>query len=84
MKKNKATHMDYSKLLDRAKKLGFDQKKLAEAAGISESHFCRKLGGEYAFTQTEIITIAEILGILAEEYGLYFFSPKVEKTQLAV
>jgi len=72
--------MDYSGLLSKAKDLGMDQKKLAETAGISESHFCRKLKGEFAFTQTEIITIAEILGIFADEYGLYFFTPKVEKT----
>lgn len=65
--------VDYSELLERAKKQGYNQKELAAAANISESHFCLKLSSEYAFKQTEIQRICEILSIDEEEIGRYFF-----------
>lgn len=67
--------MDYSKLSGRIKERGYTQKSLAEAVGISESQFCQKLSGKYAFKQTEIRKICDILDIEAEEIGAYFFSP---------
>ena len=67
--------MDYSKLSGRIKECGYTQKSLAEAAGISEGQFCQKLSGKYAFKQTEIHNICDLLGIEATEIGAYFFSP---------
>ena len=73
--------MDYGKLLGRMKELGYTQKAVAESIGITESHFSRKISGEYAFKQSEIQAICELLGITATDIGAYFFNPKVEKNQ---
>ena len=67
--------MNYAKLLGRTKELGLTQKALAEEIGVSESHFCRKLAGEFAFKQSEIRSICEVLRIEAGEIGAYFFTP---------
>lgn len=73
--------MDYSKLIGRATELGFTQKALAERIGLSESHFCRKINGRFSFKQKEIRDICEVLSISSDEIGLYFFTPRVEKSQ---
>lgn len=74
--------MDYTQLLNRARECGYlTQKELACAANISEGQFCQKILGNYAFKQTEISTICELLKIQAEDIGQYFFTPKVAKTQ---
>lgn len=73
--------MDYSKLIGRAAELGYTQKALAERIGVSESHFCQKLNGNYSFKQKEIRDICDALLIASDEIGTYFFTPKVEKTQ---
>ena len=68
--------MDYSKLLGRIKEKGYSQKSLAEVIGLSESHFCQKLAGKYAFKQSEMRDICKILDIDGTEIGAYFFSPR--------
>ena len=73
--------MDYSKLIGRAAELGYSKKALAEKIGLSESHFCQKINGHYSFKQKEIREICEVLEIASDEIGLYFFTPKVEKSQ---
>ena len=74
--------MDYGKVLGRMAELGFTQKSLARSAGMGRSQLNLKLKGKYAFKQSEIGKICELLKIPANEIGLYFFTPKVEKTQL--
>lgn len=73
--------MDYSKLIGRAAEFGYTQKAIAEKIGVSESHFCQKLNGNYSFKQKEIRDICEVLEIASDEIGIYFFTPKVEKAQ---
>lgn len=73
--------MDYSKLKAKMVEKGFNQKKLAKEIGISESHFVRKLKGEYPFTQKEINLICQILEIEQVEIGSYFFTHLVKKTK---
>lgn len=68
--------MDYTKLLDRAREKGQNQKSLAALIGLSESHLCRKLSGEYAFKQSEISTLCDVLNIEGEEIGSFFFCAK--------
>lgn len=68
--------MDYGKLLGRIKELGYTQKAVSKAIGVTESHFSRKLSGEYVFKQSEIQSICELLHIPSEEIGKYFFWPK--------
>lgn len=74
--------MDYSKLLGKIKERGHTQKSIAKEIGISESHFCQKLSGNYSFKQSDIQKLCELLEISASEIGDYFFTAKVEKTQL--
>lgn len=68
--------MDYRKLLGRIKEKGYTQKELAERIGLSESHLCQKLLGRYAFKQSEMRDICNVLDISGTEIGAYFFSPK--------
>lgn len=68
--------LDYSKLLGRIKEKGYTQKSISELISVSESHFCRKLSGEFSFRQSEIQRVCEILDIPAREIGDYFFCAK--------
>lgn len=73
--------MDYSRLLGKIREKGFTQKSLSENIGVSESHLCQKLAGNYAFKQTEMKKICDLLEISGEEIGSYFFTPELEKAQ---
>ena len=73
---------DYSKLLGRIKEYGYTQETLAKGIGITESSMSLKLNNKAPFKQIEIRLICKILGIPNNEIGVYFFTPKVEKTQL--
>ncbi len=68
--------MDYGKLLGKIRETGLTQKAVAEHIGLTESHFSRKLSGEFAFKQSEIQRICNLLNISADEIGAYFFTPK--------
>lgn len=70
--------MDYTELIVLIKKNGFTQKSVAKAVNLTESHFSRKLSGEYPFTQIEIQKLCEMLKIRGEDIAKYFFTPKVE------
>lgn len=70
------TKMDYSKLRGRIAECGITQKVLAEKAGISECQLCQKISGRYAFKQSEIVNICNILCIDMSKIPDYFFSPK--------
>ncbi|EIW19964.1 MULTISPECIES: helix-turn-helix domain-containing protein [Pelosinus] len=60
-------------LLTKRKKAG----DISDALGISKSAFYRKLKGETAFTQVEIVKIREILGITNERMIEIFFNEEV-------
>ncbi len=68
--------MDYGKLLGKMRELGLSQKAVAEHIGLTESHFSRKLSGEFAFKQSEMQQICNLLNITSDEIGAYFFTPK--------
>lgn len=68
--------MNYNLLRNRMYDCGITQKECASRIGMSEGTLSRKLAGEYAFKQDEIMAIGEILGIDGSEIGKYFFSPK--------
>ncbi len=74
--------MDYSRLLGRLRECGLTQKELAEIIGISEGQMSQKIQGNYPFKQSEIGSVCDTLGINQTDIGLYFFTPKVEKSQL--
>lgn len=67
--------MDYAMLRRRIKRFGLTQQECAEKIGVSESHFNRKLAGEYVFRQDEINKLCVLLNIGSTEIGLYFFTP---------
>lgn len=67
---------DYSSLTDRMKEKHIAKKELAKKVGISESHFVRKLSGEFSFKQEEIAKICTILEIEAENIPRFFFCQK--------
>lgn len=73
--------MDYTLLRGRIRDCGLTQKECACRIGISEGQLNRKLAGDFVFRQDEIDKLSDLLDIRAEEIGLYFFSPKVEKYQ---
>lgn len=64
---------NYAALLGKIKEMGFTQRGLASAAGISESMLSAKLNGHYPFTQTDIQNIATVLDISPMDFGRYFF-----------
>ena len=72
---------DYSKLLGRIKECGFTQESLAKHIGIAESSMCLKLNNKANFRHIEIFLICDALEIALEEIGVYFFVPKVRKTE---
>ena len=72
---------DYSKLLGRTKECGFTQGALAKHIGIAESSLCLKLNNKACFKHPEIVAICEALDIDPTEVGVYFFTPKVRKTE---
>ena len=74
--------MDYRKVFGRMAELGMTQRGLAEAIKMGRSQLNLKLNGKYAFKQSEIEKICNVLQIPVEEIGNYFFTPKVEKSQL--
>ena len=68
--------MDYTEVLQRMRKCGYTQRKLASAIGITEEQFCKKLAGQYDFKQSEILRICAVLDISRENIGRYFFTEK--------
>lgn len=75
--------MDYGKLSGRIRECGYTQKRLALEIGTSEGQFSQKMQGNYPFKQSEIERICDVLRIESADIGSYFFTPRVEKTQLS-
>ena len=77
-----AQQFDYSKLLGRTKEKGYTMKTLAESIGVNASTLSLKLSNKAQFTQNDIHKTCSVLGIDAKHIGVYFFTPKVQKTEL--
>lgn len=69
--------VNYCKLKGAIAEKGLNQKDFAALVGISESHFCQKLAGKYAFDQSEISKMCSVLDIKSSEIGDYFFTERV-------
>lgn len=81
MKHNdKIKPFDYSKLRGRIKEKVNHQYVLAEAIGISNNAFSRKLNNALDFTNRETAKIVEVLDIKGDEIKEYFFTEKVAQT----
>ena len=72
---------DYERLYGRMKSKGFNQSSLARTIGISPSSLTNKLKG-VPFRQDEMMKICETLEIDDKELASYFFTVKVQKTEL--
>ena len=72
---------DYSALLGLMRQQGYTQESLASAIGKSLSQLSAKLNGRCPFKQTDIHSIANVMGIDPSDIGRYFFTLRVEKTQ---
>lgn len=64
----------FNKLLGRMTEKGFTQKTMAKELGITENSFTNKLKGRSNFTQLEIVSMSEKLGISNSQIGAYFFT----------
>lgn len=67
---------DYCKLKGRTKELNYTQREVAEHIGITESTYSQKLNG-LPFRQSEIEDICDLLCIIPDDIGKYFFANKV-------
>lgn len=74
--------MNYNTLRGRIRDCGFTQKEVAARIGVSEGQLSRKLAGEFAFRQDEMESILKLLDVDLSEIGVYFFTLKVEISQL--
>ena len=73
----KSVKFDYSKLRGRIVEKGMTQGKISQDLGISPQAFSKKMQNDVRFTSEDIVALASILEIPAEELGAYFFTPIV-------
>lgn len=73
--------MDHSKLRGLIREVFGTQEAFARAMGISDCSISKKLNGHSEWGADEIRRACDLLGIKAEDIPLYFFTPKVEKSQ---
>jgi plasmid maintenance system antidote protein VapI len=64
----------FNKLLGKMTEEGYSQKAMATELGISENSFTNKIKGRTNFTQLEIVSMCDVLGIANTQIGDYFFS----------
>ena len=73
---------DYCKLRGKIKEVFRTQELFANAMAMHGATLSLKLNNKTPFTQDEIIHAANALHIASDDIPAYFFTPKVEKTQL--
>lgn len=73
---------DYSKLRGRITEKVGTQSELSRLTGISEHTLSLKLKGRFGWKQIEILKICKVLEIPFEQIPVYFFAPRVQKTEL--
>ena len=73
---------DYSKLRGRIREKYHTEREFAMQMGIGRVSLSQKFNNEVDFTQTQIHRAAELLGIKTAEYGDYFFTIEVQKSEL--
>lgn len=71
---------DYTLLKERMKDLRMRQYDIAEAIGKSRATVSTIFKNDRELTQTEIIQIADLLGLKSSDIYQYFFKQKLKKT----
>lgn len=74
---------DYCKLRGKIKEVFGTQDNFAEGLGISHVSLSQRLNNARQFSQKEIKKSCLVLGISPEDIPAYFFTPKVQKDELA-
>lgn len=72
---------DHSLLIKRMNEYRYNIKTLSSAIPLSRTTLYSKLKSETKFNQTEIKKICKLLEIPNSDISLYFFKPKVRKTE---
>lgn len=70
----KIAKIDYALLREKIQKEYGTLKKFSEEVGICTMSLWRKLNGKTDFTSSEILSIAELLGIEINEIPMYFLN----------
>jgi len=73
---------DYSKLRGKIKEVFGTQDKFAKALGIGRVSLSQRLNNYLDFSQSEIDKACELLKLSKEEIPKYFFTIKVQKSEL--
>ena len=73
---------DFSRLRGKIIERFGTRQSFADAIGITPTTIGCKLDGERTWTQDEIVTACDLLGIAYTDIPSYFFVRRVEKTQL--
>lgn len=74
---------DYSELLGKIRSKYKTQKAFAKAMGLNPCALSKKLNNHVDFTRLEIQRACDLLNIPLTEVPIYFFTPKVVKSQLS-
>lgn len=68
---------DHSKLKGKIREIFGTQSAFSEAMGLSCTSISAKINGHTPFSQDEIYTAANLLGVKITEIDAYFFTPEV-------
>ena len=71
----------YDKLKGKIKEVFGTQEAFANALGIARTSLYSKLNNNTEFTQMEMFKALELLHLQKTEIDVYFFTPKVQKTE---
>lgn len=71
----------YDKLKGKIKEVFGTQENFAIALGIARTSLYSKLNNNTEFTQSEMLRSLELLHLEKGDIDLYFFTPKVQKTE---
>lgn len=72
---------DYSKLRGRIVEKFGTLKTFAEFAGVNRPNLTNKMQGHTPFKTSEIYEMCKMLEISQDEIGVYFFTPKVSRSE---
>jgi hypothetical protein len=73
---------DYSKLRGKIREMVGTEGKFAKFMDMSTTSLSEKLNNKVEFTQKEIERAVELLKIPKEEISVYFFTVKVQRSEL--
>ena len=73
---------DYTELRKKYAEVFGSQEAYAKAIGMDRTSLIKRLNNEIPFRADEIVISQSVLNLSPEDIKIYFFTPKVEKTEL--